>query len=214
MAKLALNQLDIGLTAEETIVLMARYDAGFREERVSLTVDPAMCTGKADAAVTLVEFSDFECPYCAASRPVLEAFAKKHTDNVRFCFAPYPLPGHPNAIPATQAALAARASGKFWEMHDALFERQRELSPDVIRDIGTKLGIGAAVAQALRPGQFSAEIEKWKSQGNAAHISATPTVFVNGRPLSLPIDAANLERVLEDELEWKAHNGWAPDEGG
>jgi len=216
MASLAARQVAAGSSGSDVILGLGRYYGAFREKRAQLEVDPRMCMGDAKAPVTLVEFSDFECPYCAKARPMLEAFAKKHSAQVRFCYAPYPLPMHANAIPAGQAALWARDQGKFWEMHDALFEHQANLSPAALVTIANGLGLpGAKLAEALKSGAYVKELEEYRAQGRAANISGTPSLFLNGRRYPLDffgLDEADLAHSVEDEIEWSSNNNaWAAD---
>ena len=165
-----------------------------------------MCVGPKDAKVTLVEFSDFECPHCAAARPVLEAFAKQKSQ-LRFCSLPYPLPGHANALLATQAALFARESGKYWPMHDALFENQLSLSETFIRSLIVKLGLDLKTFdKAVSSRRFIDEIEALKELGRSAGVDATPTLFMNGRKLLIATSGDMLGLTYDDEVEWLAGN--------
>jgi len=213
MAVLAAAEASSGAPAVEIITHLSKYYLSFREPRLSLKVDDRLCTGKKEAKVTLVEFSDFECPHCGAARPILEAFARTNADSMRFCFSPFPLAGHPNSLPAAQAALFARDHGKFWQMHDLLFENQRQLNPELIKSLASKLGLSPAeLSKALEAQRYADELNLWKESGIRAHVEATPTVYINGRKYLLPIGAEALQRTLEDEIEWISNkNSWAPD---
>jgi protein-disulfide isomerase len=216
MARLAASLVKEGMPGTETIVALSKYYASFRAKRAQLTVgaggiDERMCTGSKSAPVTLVEFADFECPSCGAAHPKLAAFAKKHGERVRFCYAPYPLPNHPNALPAAQAALWARDQGKFWELHDVLFENQWDLAnlPKLIAKAGLD---PAAFQKALKAGTYLKELERYKAMGAAANIRGTPSLFFNGRPYELGFGEDQLRHSAEDEAEWRANNGaWAAD---
>ncbi|MGZ3460155.1 MAG: DsbA family protein, partial [Archangium sp.] len=171
MARLAARQAAEGVPATEISVALSEYYASFRAPRQALAVDPRMCMGDAKAPVTLVEFFDFECPHCGKARPVVEAFAKKNLSRMRFCAVPFPLPMHPNAIPAGQAAMWARDQGKYWEMYEALFENAQSLSPATIVQLANKLGLkGAELQKALQAGTYAQELEKYKALGIAARI--------------------------------------------
>ncbi|WP_426753735.1 DsbA family protein [Myxococcus sp. Y35] len=214
MAQLAARMVSEGSPATEVILTLSTYYDGFRKPRAQFQVDDRMCTGSASAPVTVVEFSDFECPYCAKARPVLEAFAKKHAQQVRFCYLPFPLSMHANALPAAQAALWARDQGKFWQMHDALFEHQSNLKPEAIASLATQLGLdGAKLSALLKTDAYKEELDNYRSQGRAAAISGTPAVYFNGRALDLAfVEPEMLSHSLEDELEWSANkNAWAAD---
>ncbi|HYO58733.1 DsbA family protein [Archangium sp.] len=215
MARLSARQAAAGVPATDIILALSEYYASFRAPRRTLEVDPRMCMGDANAPVTLVEFSDFECPYCGKARPVLEAFAKKNASRVRFCNVPFPLPMHANAVPAGQAVLWARDQGRFWEMHDALFENAQNLSSAAIVGIANKLGLkGAELQKALQAGTYAKELEKYKALGNSANVQGTPSLFFNGRfhDAQVGLTEEVLTHTLEDELEWRANrNAWAAD---
>jgi protein-disulfide isomerase len=213
MARLAAAAVADGAAATEVILMMSQYYASFREPRVELKVDPRMCMGPPDAPVTVAEFSDFECPYCGHARPLLEEFARKNAAKVRFCYLPFPLPLHANAIPAGQAALWARDQGKFWEMHDALFTHQENLSPAALPALANAIGLpGAKLAEVLKGDTYKQELEGFRNQGKAANITGTPSIFFNGRAYKLGLDADQLVQSMEDELEWRGNNNaWAAD---
>ena len=126
LAQIAALEAARGVTSSEIGVELARDDQGFRDARTAFKVDERQCRGK--GPVTLVEFSDFECPHCAVLRPVLEKFATDNASKVKLCWMSFPLSQHPNSMPAAQATLLARDKGKLWAVHDALFENQRRLS--------------------------------------------------------------------------------------
>ncbi|MFP2961679.1 DsbA family protein [Myxococcus sp. 1LA] len=213
-AQVAARMVSEGIPATEVILSLSTYYAAFHNPRAQFKVDDRMCMGSAGAPVTVVEFSDFECPYCAKARPVLEAFAKKHAQQVRFCYLPFPLSMHPNAKQAAQAALWARDQGKFWQMHDALFENQSNLKPEAIAALATSLGLdGAKLGALLKTDAYKDELDGYRGQGRSAGISGTPSVYFNGRALDLAfVEPEMLSHSLEDELEWSANkNAWAAD---
>lgn len=206
LGQLAAFEAARGVTAAEIGVELARYDQGFRDARSTFKIDERQCRGK--GPVTLVEFSDFECPHCAILRPALEKFASDNASKVKLCWMSFPLSQHPNSMPAAQAALLARDRGKLWPVHDAIFENQRRLSPDVIQEILVKAGIPAAdwkKAQADK--RFQEEAEAQRSAAVAAGVNATPTVFVNGRKLDLAPAPEILAITVEDELDWQKTRG-------
>ncbi len=217
MARLAAGLVKGGLPGSETIVALSKYYASFRAKRAQLPVggasgiDERLCKGNKAAPVTLVEFADFECPSCGAAHPRLEAFMKKNAEKVRFCYVPYPLDIHPHALAAAQASLWARDQGKFWELHDVLFENQFDLAN--LPKLVAKAGLDAAAFQkALKAGTHLKEIERYKALGAAANIRGTPSVFFNGRPYELGFGEEQLRHSAEDEAEWRANNGaWAAD---
>ncbi|HEY3587733.1 MAG TPA: thioredoxin domain-containing protein, partial [Myxococcaceae bacterium] len=195
-----------GLTAAEIGVELARYDQGFRDARTTFTTDERQCRGK--GPVTLVEFSDFECPHCAILRPALEKFASENASRVKLCWMAFPLSQHPNSIPAAQAALLARDKGKFWPVHDAIFENQTRLSTDVLQEIVVKAGIPAAEwKKALADKPYQEQAATQRAAGIAAGVNATPTLFVNGRKLDLVPSPDILAITVDDELDWQKTRG-------
>ena len=120
----------------------------------------------------------------------------------------FPLSQHPNSMPAAQATLLARDKGKLWPVHDALFENQRRLSPDVIQEILVKAGIPAADwRKALADKTYKEQAEAQRAAGIAAGVDATPTIFVNGRKLDLAPTPDILAITVDDELDWQKTRG-------
>lgn len=199
-----------GSPATEIINQLSKYNQGF-SKRTALKPDDRMCKGPKDAKVTVVEFADFECPACAAARPLVEELGKARP--VRICYAPFPLQSHPNAIPAAQTALLARDSGKFWPMHDALFENQLSFSEGFLKQLATKQGLDAnALAKIFAAGKYVDELTASKELGKTAGVDMTPTLFLNGRKAALPLAADALALMVDDELDWVAgNNGWPKD---
>lgn len=154
-------------------------DIGFNQH---IDVTGAPVRGKADAPVTLVVFSDFECPWCGNLEPVLAQLLAANADTVRVVFKHLPLPMHPQAEPAALAAIAAQQHGKFWEMHDALFAVQ-QWTPDVITETARRIGLDMTRFQAdVNSEQTRVQLAKDRADAQAAEVNSTPTVFVNGRP--------------------------------
>lgn len=200
-----------GAGANEIIVQLAKYNQSFARPRASFTISEKSCTGKADAKVTLVEFSDFECPICAAVRPTIETFVKGRP-GVRLCWAPFPLEQHPHSTLCGQAALFARDAGKLWPVHDALFEHQLEISPQLIRKVLQDNGLDVkAFDKAVAAGKYVDELKASREAGKNAGVDGTPTLFVNGRRHVLGFATEMLSASVDDELDWLSGNsGWPP----
>jgi protein-disulfide isomerase len=206
LAQIAAIEAARGTTAAEIGVELARYDQGFRDARNTFKVDERQCRGK--GTVTLVEFSDFECPHCALLRPALEKFASDNASRVKLCWMSFPLSQFPNSLPAAQAALLARDKGKLWPVHDAIFENQRRLSTDVIQEILVKAGIPASEwKKALAEKTYLPQAEAQRAAGVAAGVNATPTLYVNGRKLDLAPSPEILAITVDDELDWQKTRG-------
>lgn len=198
-----------GAPASEILLALSKYNQAFVAKRAKLNVDERTCTGNKDAKVTLLEFSDFECPACASVRPMVESIVKMKA-NARLCWSPFPLPMHSHATLAGQAALFARDGGKFWQMHDALFENQNSLSDESIRELVKRVGLDvAAFNKAVMANKYVDEMNVSKQAGHAAGVDGTPTIFVNGRKYTLGFSLENLGTAIDDEADWVAgNNAW------
>lgn len=198
-----------GLSAGEIILALSKYNQGFNRSRALFKVDERQCMGPKDAKITMVEFSDFECRACAAARPILEEYAQRHP-KVRLCVMPYPLPMHPNAPLAGQAALFARDAGKFWPVHDALFDNQLSLSEDSIKRLLVKQGLDPkAFDKALESKKYEQELEASKEAGRKAGVESTPSIYLNGRKYSLALNDDSLSLAVDDEQDWlTGNNAW------
>jgi protein-disulfide isomerase len=165
-------------------------------------VDPARdhVRGALGAPVILVEYEDFECPYCRRAAPVIRELLARHDGDLRFVSRHLPLPDvHPNAALAAVAAEAAGAQGKFWEMHDLLFERQDHLLlADFVRYAG-ELGLDVAVFEAdLNDMRFADRVAEDVAGAEVAGVAGTPTFFVNGRRYAGAYDLDSLDAAVRD----------------
>ena len=214
MTKLAAAQALTGMAATEIINGLSQYYLSFRDPVKTFTVDERQCVGPKDAKVTLTEFSDFECPFCGKARPMLETFIKENAKKARLCWMAFPLPQHPNATPAGQAVLYARDHGKFWQMHDALFENQTKLNLELIKQLGKKVGLTQPDFEKLfGTTRYVSDLDASRNQGRTAGVDSTPTLFLNGHRLSLTLNAETLAQAVDDQMEWEANKAaWAPDE--
>ncbi|MCA9704919.1 MAG: DsbA family protein, partial [Myxococcales bacterium] len=155
--------------------------------------------GPADALVTVVVFSDFQCPFCADLAPVVHALPQRH-DDVRVVFRQLPLPNHPMARPAALAALAADRQGKFWEMHDALFERRGDLDDDALEDLAEGLGLDLArFAEDRADPALEQRVQQDEELAGRAGVRGTPASFVNGHFLGGAQSAEGFDAVIEQE---------------
>jgi protein-disulfide isomerase len=157
--------------------------------------------GPADAAVTIVEFSDFECPYCSRAVPAVDELKKRYGDKVRFAFRHFPLSFHPRARPAAKVAHCAGAQDKFWPVHDGIFATQRDLSDAALRGVAAKAGVDPGKLDAcLNAPETDAAIEADIEAARAAGVEGTPSFYVNGRPYDGPISGEGFARAIEQEL--------------
>jgi protein-disulfide isomerase len=157
--------------------------------------------GPATAKVTIVEWSDFECPFCSRAVPTLTQIKKDYPKDVRVVFRHQPLSFHANAKAAAEASEAAREQGRFWEYHDKLFANQKALDRASLEKYAQELGLNVAKFKAaLDSGKFKAKVEADSAAGSAVGANGTPTFFVNGRELvgAQPFDA--FKRLIDEEI--------------
>lgn len=137
--------------------------------------------GGEDAPVTLVEYGDYECPYCGEAYPVLKAVQRLMGERLRFVFRNFPISElHPHAVRAAEFAEAAAGIGKFWEAHDLLYEHQTALSDGDLFAYGEKLGLDAGAVASGFDGRFDQKIRGDFMGGVRSGVNGTPTLFING----------------------------------
>ena len=207
-----------GATLRDVERDLATYHGSFeRSRRVKLDLaefGPPL--GATSAPVTLVEVSDFTCPYCRALRPVLEELVGSSGGRVKLHYKPFPIASHARSREAALAAEWARDLGKFWEMHDRLFENPRALSDEDLAAHARALGGDPDdLARAIAEGRHEARVRASQAEARRAGLTGTPTLFIDGRRLNLVVaveDMADLLRAtLEDEEEWRQRERWAKD---
>ena len=160
--------------------------------------------GPAGAPVTIVEFSDFQCPYCSRVNPSIAKARETFGDKIRVVFRQFPLGIHPQAPKAAEASLCAHEQGKFWEMHDALFAEQQKIAVPDLKAKAAALGLDPAKFDAcLDGGSMAAKVAKDLEDGQKAGVSGTPAMFVNGRFINGAVPYEDLAKVIEDELARK-----------
>jgi protein-disulfide isomerase len=178
------------------------------DDPVSIPVAGAPLLGPPNAPITLVEFSDFQCPYCIAAVPEIKAVMSAYPAQVKLIFKEYPLDIHSHAELAAAAALAAHKQGKFWAMHDSLFST-RNLSRENILDLAQKNGLDMKRFQAdLESTEVRETLIRDIQDGDRAGVEGTPTIFINGKRYNGQIVEASLKPVLDAEL----HNGARPNQ--
>lgn len=157
--------------------------------------------GPETAPVTIVEFSDFDCPFCAALQPALQQIKQEYGDQLRLVFRQFPLVGlHPNAWMAAEASLCAREQGEFPAMHAALFA---ETTKDVehLQEIAEEVGLdGPLFEECLNIGQYDAEVQADYDAGIAAGVRGTPTMFINGSKIVGAVSVIVIKEMIDREL--------------
>ena len=171
-----------------------------REEIQSPTLSPPVSDqrdhvqGADSAAVTLVEYGDYECPYCGEAHPILQKLIEEMSERMRFVFRNFPLTQmHPHALRTAEAAEAAGQQGRFWEMHDLLYERQDALEDEDLVAYATELRLDIGRFNgALSGGTFRDRIQEDFMSGVRSGVNGTPTLFINGRRYEGPVELRSL----------------------
>ncbi|WP_031499894.1 DsbA family protein [Bryobacter aggregatus] len=155
--------------------------------------------GADDAPVTLIEYGDFECPHCGAAYPVVKLLQKQFGGMLRFVFRNFPLTQiHPHAETAAETAEFAATVGKYWKIHDAIFENQSRLSLDLLLSLASKYEINTdALSEALQDGSFRARVKHDFMSGVHSGVNGTPTFFINGSRYTGPISFEGLSEAIE-----------------
>jgi protein-disulfide isomerase len=155
--------------------------------------------GPASAPITLVEYGDYECPYCGEAYPALKKVQKRMGNNLRFVFRNFPLTQmHPYAFAAAEAAEAAGAQGKFWEIHDMLYEHQNNLEPQALVGYAKTLGLDMErFVKDVNDGAFTAKIKHDFQTGLMSGVNGTPSLFINGERYDGAFDTESLLEVMQ-----------------
>jgi protein-disulfide isomerase len=172
------------------------------EDPVAIPVTDAPVRGVGNAKVTLVEFSDFQCPFCIEATPQLESLLRAYPMQVKLIFKQFPLDSHSQAALAAAAALSAHKQGKFWPMYDALFAVHGNLSRKGIFSMATSIGLDMKRFQAdLDSPEIKQAVQKQIAEGEHIGVDSTPTLFVDGQRYNGPITVAALKPIVESELK-------------
>jgi protein-disulfide isomerase len=210
----AIKEISAALLTEQwaesrsKLVAELSRDAGVQRRlapfRVEIDSKGAPYLGKASAPVEIVEYSDFQCPYCSKAASLVKDVAKAYPDTVRVVYKHFPLLAiHKEAAKAAEASSCAGDQGKFWEMHDRLFANPQALQNADLKRAGSELGLDKAAFDAcLDQGKHTVTWQKHLKEGQAAGVAGTPTFYVNGRPLSLtaPPTVEFFSKVIDEEL--------------
>ncbi len=161
--------------------------------------------GGPKAPITIIEFSDYQCPFCKRAEDSVNQVMKTYGDKVRLVYRNYPLPMHPMARPAAEAAACANAQGKFWEYHAKLFENQAGLTEDKMKQLAKDVGLDSAkFDECLAKKPYADKIDQDTADGNKVGVNGTPAFFINGRMLSGAQPFEKFKEVIDAELAAKA----------
>lgn len=198
-AQFLLKQVKAGKAKKER---EEAFQARFAADKIkTLVTDGSPTLGPPEAPITIVEWADFECPFCRLVSPLLDQLVERFDGQVRFVYKFYPLGSHPHGEIAARAAIAAMNQGKFWEMHHKLFENQEHLEQADLERYAREIGLDLPKFKK----DFTAEettqrIEKDKKQAEEVGLEGTPFIFINGRE----VDLKYLNNPYEDLEDWVA----------
>jgi protein-disulfide isomerase len=160
--------------------------------------------GPDNAPVTIVEFSDFQCPYCGRAYPTVEKLMKDYDGKVRLVFRHFPLSFHPNAEKAAEAAACAQDQGKFWQMHDKMFTNQQKLDVNDLKSFAKDLGLDTGkFDKCLDSGEKAALVSSDEKDGQQAGVNGTPAFFINGIFINGAVPYEQFKETIDRELKRK-----------
>ncbi|HYI95429.1 MAG TPA: thioredoxin domain-containing protein [Bryobacteraceae bacterium] len=202
------NEFKSGKTVEQVYAVLRELQKQgpvkpkLLEDAVTLSVKDAPFHGPETAKITIVEYSDFQCPYCSLAAPKALAVAAQYPKDVKLVFKQFPLDFHSNAYAAAEASLAANAQGKFWALHDKMFANFRQLTRENILRWAAESGIEMGTFKAdLASGKYREQIDREVREGAGAGVMGTPTFFINGKRYNGPFEVEALKPILDAELK-------------
>jgi protein-disulfide isomerase len=174
--------------------------------RVAVSGDQGFVRGAKDAPVTIVEFSDFQCPYCKTANATVKQVLERYPGKVRLVFRDFPLASiHPQAPKAHEAARCAAEQGKFWEYHDLLFDRSPKMTPADLKQYAQELKLeSAAFDKCLDSGKHAAAVDKDAQEGAGLGLTGTPSFFINGKQLVGAQPLTAFQKIIDNELAKKS----------
>ena len=188
---------------EKRLRAEVKVATNFEPYRLTFSNAGAPTIGPESAPVTLVEFSDFQCPYCRAAAPTLRQVVSKYGDKVHIVYRQYPIPSlHPFALKAAEASLCANEQGKFWPLHDRMFDDQTKLGVSDLKQQARELGMdGKKFDACLDAGKYVEQVQNDMKEGQRSGVTGTPAIFLNGRVVeggSVPFPV--LQALIDKEL--------------
>jgi protein-disulfide isomerase len=172
------------------------------EDPVVIPTAGAPVLGPNNAAITLVEFSDFQCPFCFEGTAQLHSLLKMYPAQLRLIFKQYPLDTHSQAALAAAASVAAHRQGKFWQLHDAMFEKRQDLSRPSLLAMAKRVGLDIPRFTAdLDSAEVRSVVDRDRADGDRAGVEGTPTLFIDGQRYNGSLDLDKIRPVIEAELK-------------
>lgn len=199
VAQFAADAIDAGITTSVIRQEIPRVTEALRPQQIDTKGNPVY--GKKEAPVTVVVFADFECPHCRAEAPKLRAAIDRSRGNAKLIFMHFPLSFHPMAKRAAIACEIAHQDGKFWEMHDLVFQNQLDLTEDKLLGFARQLGLDAQAFEAAYDADEGKDaVEGDVDEGKRLGIEGTPTVYVDGRKVSDVLFGGSVDEWIADAL--------------
>jgi protein-disulfide isomerase len=211
MAEVVISSIKAGKSEQEAFdaAKASRWghipEAKLLDDPVSIPLSGAPSIGPANAKIVIIEFSDFQCPYCVQAVPQIQALLKAYPNDARLVFKQFPLEIHSRAFLAASSALAANKQGKFWQMHDGMFEHHNELSRETFTMLARSMGMDMEQFEKdLDSDEIKKEIQKDVDDGDRAGVQGTPTIFINGQRYNGPITLNYLKPIFDAALKVNA----------
>lgn len=192
------------ILADSPLVKAASQRDRILLDPVSINILGAPVKGPAAAKVTIVEFSDFQCPFCVKAIPQLDALMKAFPNDVRLVYKQFPLDSHSQAALASRASLAAHAQGKFWPLHDRMYANSRAINRETVLGWAKEFGLDMAkFTKVFDAPETQAAVERDLADGGRAGVNATPTLYINGKKYQGAIALEQLTPIIAAELKGK-----------
>jgi protein-disulfide isomerase len=186
--------LDV-LKAKTTVRLM------LDPPRLTVSAGNGPSKGAASAPIQMIEFSDFQCPYCLRAHATVDEVLKTYGDRIHFVYRHYPLPSHPGARPAAEASACAAEQGKFWPYHDRLFDQPSKLSDADLKQHATEVGLEMTRFTAcVDSRKYKTQVDEDVKDGDEAGVNGTPAFFINGRMISGAQPFEAFKKIIDEEL--------------
>ena len=207
----AIQRSRIGIRRQQFLgTLRAKYPSEILLEapRLSRSYDDGQSVGPGTAPIVIVEFSDFQCPFCAQLTPILDRLRREYPTQVRLQFKQFPLPIHAQAVSAAEAALCAAKQGRFWQMHDIMFGEQRLVTAGDFAELARRSELDlVAFGTCVNSHENAEVVRKDRSDGDAAGVSGTPTTFIDGQMVVGLKSYDFFKDIIETQLHRVAGSG-------
>lgn len=184
----------------DTLRKKYHVNVALQAPKIEVAAGDSPATGPANAPITIIEFSDYECPFCKKAEGTVQQVLSTYPEQVRLIYRNYPLPFHKDARPAAEAAMCAKAQNKFWEYHEKLF-KAAALDTESLKKMAGEVGLDQAkFDECLEKKPYSADIDKDIADASAVGVRGTPAFFINGRMLSGAQPFDKFQEIIVEEL--------------